>query len=178
MCGQSEQGAAQGSAAAAASPSPCQPSSSCHPLLSSLPAFLPACRRYEAEFLEDLAALGCRLPTVLTRVRCGWPGPAARCSLARAGRGSSARRLPACRTQGCFWGRISPGGESAGRSSGSAKIKSHACQICPAPPANCSEYIPEIVEYVDQIVGNGMAYEANGSVYFDTQAFRWVLADA
>ncbi|PRW33977.1 Cysteinyl-tRNA synthetase isoform C [Chlorella sorokiniana] len=59
--------------------------------------------KYEGEFLEDLAALGCRLPTVLTRV---------------------------------------------------------------------SEYIPEIVQYVEQIVANGMGYEANGSVYFDTQAFR------
>jgi hypothetical protein len=27
--------------------------------------------KYEAEFLEDLAALGCRQPDVLTRVRCG-----------------------------------------------------------------------------------------------------------
>ena len=39
----------------------------------------------------------------------------------------------------------------------------------------CSEYIPEIVEYVEQIVANGMGYAANGSVYFDTQAFRWGL---
>jgi hypothetical protein len=38
----------------------------------------------------------------------------------------------------------------------------------------CSEYIPEIVEYVEQIVANGMGYAANGSVYFDTQAFRCV----
>ncbi|KAL4430549.1 hypothetical protein ABPG77_005789 [Micractinium sp. CCAP 211/92] len=59
--------------------------------------------KYEAEFLEDLSSLGCRLPTVLTRV---------------------------------------------------------------------SEYIPEIVQYVEQIVANGLGYEANGSVYFDTQAFR------
>lgn len=27
--------------------------------------------RYETEFLEDLTALGCRPPDVLTRVRCG-----------------------------------------------------------------------------------------------------------
>lgn len=44
----------------------------------------------------------------------------------------------------------------------------------PSPPP-CSEYIPEIVQYVEQIVVNGLGYEANGSVYFDTQAFRWVL---
>eukprot|EP00887_Chlorella_sp_A99_P008002 scaffold12.g8002.t1 len=59
--------------------------------------------RYEAEFLDDMAALGVRLPSVLTRV---------------------------------------------------------------------SEYIPEIVEYVSTILANGLAYEAGGSVYFDTQAFR------
>lgn len=40
-------------------------------------------------------------------------------------------------------------------------------------PLRRSEYIPEIVQYVQQIVGNGMGYEAGGSVYFDTQAFRW-----
>ncbi|KAJ2964638.1 hypothetical protein NQZ79_g523 [Umbelopsis isabellina] len=31
-----------------------------------------------------------------------------------------------------------------------------------------SEYVPEIVEYVEQIIKNGYAYEAAGSVYFDT----------
>jgi hypothetical protein len=34
------------------------------------------------------------------------------------------------------------------------------------------EYLPEIVAYVGRIVDNGMAYESNGSVYFDTQKFR------
>ncbi|KAF7212144.1 cysteinyl-tRNA synthetase [Nothobranchius furzeri] len=34
-----------------------------------------------------------------------------------------------------------------------------------------SEYIPEIVEFVDKIVSNGYGYESNGSVYFDTQKF-------
>ena len=75
-----------------------------HATLSVLP--LP-CRQhaaqYEAEFFEDMAALGCRPPDVLTRV---------------------------------------------------------------------SEYIPEIVQYVQKIVANAMAYEAQGSVYFDTAAFR------
>jgi hypothetical protein len=42
----------------------------------------------------------------------------------------------------------------------------------PGPPPPGSEYIPEIVAYVQQIVANGMAYEACGSVYFDTQAFK------
>ncbi|KAF9950404.1 hypothetical protein BGZ72_007955 [Mortierella alpina] len=34
-----------------------------------------------------------------------------------------------------------------------------------------SEYVPEIVEFVQKIIGNGYAYEAEGSVYFDTAAF-------
>lgn len=34
-----------------------------------------------------------------------------------------------------------------------------------------TEYVPEIVEFVEQIVKNGYAYEFEGSVYFDTQAF-------
>lgn len=35
-----------------------------------------------------------------------------------------------------------------------------------------SEYMDEIVTYVSGIITNGMAYEANGSVYFDTNGFR------
>ncbi|KAL3152254.1 hypothetical protein ABBQ32_001333 [Trebouxia sp. C0010 RCD-2024] len=35
-----------------------------------------------------------------------------------------------------------------------------------------SEYMTEIVEYIQTIMGNKMAYESNGSVHFDTQAFR------
>ncbi|RLO09003.1 hypothetical protein DYB28_002585 [Aphanomyces astaci] len=34
-----------------------------------------------------------------------------------------------------------------------------------------SEYMPEIVEFVEGIIANGYAYESNGSVYFDTIAF-------
>ncbi|KAI8988022.1 cysteinyl-tRNA synthetase [Mycotypha africana] len=34
-----------------------------------------------------------------------------------------------------------------------------------------SEYVPEIVEYVQKIIDNGYAYEANGSVYFDTSRY-------
>ncbi|KAF8635211.1 hypothetical protein AX17_003987, partial [Amanita inopinata Kibby_2008] len=34
-----------------------------------------------------------------------------------------------------------------------------------------TEYVPEIVTFVEQIVKNGYGYEAEGSVYFDTAAF-------
>jgi cysteinyl-tRNA synthetase len=35
-----------------------------------------------------------------------------------------------------------------------------------------SEFVPEIVEYIGKIIENGFAYEANGSVYFDTEAYK------
>lgn len=34
-----------------------------------------------------------------------------------------------------------------------------------------SEYIPEIILYIEKIIKNGMAYSANGSVYFDVSNF-------
>lgn len=34
-----------------------------------------------------------------------------------------------------------------------------------------SEYVPEIVAYVQRIIDNGLAYESNGSVYFDVSKF-------
>ncbi|XP_055390325.1 cysteine--tRNA ligase, cytoplasmic [Condylostylus longicornis] len=34
-----------------------------------------------------------------------------------------------------------------------------------------SEYVPEIVKFIEKIIANGLAYEANGSVYFDVNAF-------
>lgn len=35
-----------------------------------------------------------------------------------------------------------------------------------------SEYVPEIVTFVERIIANGFGYESNGSVYFDTRAFH------
>ena len=34
-----------------------------------------------------------------------------------------------------------------------------------------SDYLPEIIAYIERILTNGYCYEANGSVYFDTAAF-------
>ena len=35
-----------------------------------------------------------------------------------------------------------------------------------------SEFIPEIVDYVNKIINNGFAYVSNNSVYFDTEFFK------
>ena len=35
-----------------------------------------------------------------------------------------------------------------------------------------TEFIPEIVTYIEKISANGFAYESEGSVYFDTQKFK------
>lgn len=34
-----------------------------------------------------------------------------------------------------------------------------------------SEYVPEVVTYVQRIIDNGFAYVSNGSVYFNVSAF-------
>lgn len=34
-----------------------------------------------------------------------------------------------------------------------------------------SEYVPQIVTFIEKIIANGLAYEANGSVYFDVANF-------
>jgi len=34
-----------------------------------------------------------------------------------------------------------------------------------------SEYIPEIITFIQRIIDNGLAYESNGSIYFDVNKF-------
>jgi hypothetical protein len=46
---------------------------------------------------------------------------------------------------------------------------------CPDVLTRVVEFLPEIIAYVQRIVDNGMAYESNGSVYFDTVKFRWAM---
>lgn len=41
----------------------------------------------------------------------------------------------------------------------------------PCAVSRVSEYVPEIIEFIEKIIGNGYAYESNGSVYFDVKAF-------
>ena len=38
-----------------------------------------------------------------------------------------------------------------------------------------SEYVPEIIAYVQKIIDNGFAYESDGSVYFDVAALNGTL---
>eukprot|EP00903_Cladosiphon_okamuranus_P021396 g19666.t1 len=41
----------------------------------------------------------------------------------------------------------------------------------PTVVTRVSEFIPEVLEYIQGIIDNGYAYESNGSVYFNVQAF-------
>lgn len=35
-----------------------------------------------------------------------------------------------------------------------------------------SDYVPEIVTFIEKIIANGYGYESNGSVYFDVQKYK------
>ena len=35
-----------------------------------------------------------------------------------------------------------------------------------------SEFVPEIINFIQKIIDRGYAYESNGSVYFDIEAYR------
>jgi cysteinyl-tRNA synthetase len=35
-----------------------------------------------------------------------------------------------------------------------------------------SEFVPEIVAFIEKIISNGYAYESNGSVYFDVAKYN------
>jgi cysteinyl-tRNA synthetase len=38
------------------------------------------------------------------------------------------------------------------------------------------QYVPEIVSFIEKLIARGVAYEANGSVYFDTKQFTGTCA--
>jgi len=46
-----------------------------------------------------------------------------------------------------------------------------------APPdilTRVTEFVPQVIEYIERIIEQGKAYESNGSVYFDVEAFSSV----
>ena len=48
----------------------------------------------------------------------------------------------------------------------------HRLNVAPADVlTRVSEYVPEIVDYIEKIIANGFAYESNGSVYFSVGKF-------
>ncbi|KAL8273469.1 hypothetical protein Esti_002535 [Eimeria stiedai] len=43
--------------------------------------------------------------------------------------------------------------------------------LLPSVVTRVSEYVPEVLKLIEEIIDNGFAYESQGSVYFDTQRF-------
>jgi len=50
-------------------------------------------------------------------------------------------------------------------------LRALGCQL-PDTIVRVSEYVPEIVKYIEKIIENGYAYESKGSVYFDVVKFN------
>lgn len=42
----------------------------------------------------------------------------------------------------------------------------------PTVITRASEFIPEMIKFIDGVIDRGFAYVSNGSVYFDIQAYR------
>ena len=48
----------------------------------------------------------------------------------------------------------------------------HRLNVAPADVlTRVSDYVPEIVAYIERVVANGFAYDSNGSVYFSVGKF-------
>ena len=43
--------------------------------------------------------------------------------------------------------------------------------LAPDAITRVSDYVPEVIAYIETIMNNGFCYEAGGSVYFDTVSF-------
>ena len=50
-------------------------------------------------------------------------------------------------------------------------MKALNCEL-PEVITRVSEFVPEIVKFIEQIIKNGYAYESNGSVYFDVSKYN------
>ena len=56
-----------------------------------------------------------------------------------------------------------------------SKIYTYTRKLGVIPPdytTRVTEYIPEIIKFIERIVDNGYAYESNNSVYFDIQEYK------
>ena len=121
--------------------------------------------RYEAEFLEDIDALGCRAPDL-----------AVHGGRRRHDAGYKAELLE---DMGALGRRQPDEAVHVGRRRHAARYEAEFLEDmdalgCRAPTAltRVSEYMGEIRAYVDAIAAKGFAYASAGSVYFSTRAFR------